>query len=287
MNISSALKWATMALKKSTDHKDSAELDAEILLADALSLTREILFTHPEEKIKLSNLAKFKKLVKRRAAHEPIAYLIGKKEFFGLLFNVNKNVLIPRPETELIVEEAITRIRNKESRIRNIIDVGTGSGAIAITLAKYLPNTKIIATDISAAALAVAKKNARWHGVNKKIKFIKINLLPANLKPQIPYLITANLPYLPTSRYKIADQEIKKFEPKRAFVGGSDGLDLIKKLLIKIKKQNLRGVVMLEIYPLQKNKLSAVCKKLFPKANFEIKKDLAGKPRLFIISLYY
>lgn len=280
MTISSALKWASLTLKKSADHKDSAALDAEILLAHTLRLTREILFTHPEEKIKLSNLTKFKKLVKRRAAHAPIAYIIGEKEFFGLTFKVNKHVLIPRPETEMLVEEALLRYRVKSLGFR-IIDVGTGSGAIAVCLAKYLSGAQIIATDISGAALQVAKQNAHRHGVTKKIKFLKKDLVPSNLKAQTSYLITANLPYLSERAYRTTSPEIKKYEPKSAFIGGGlDGLNIIRALLLQIKKQRLRGMALLEIDPSQKTKLFSFVKKNFPNATFEIKKDLAGRDRL-------
>lgn len=261
-------------------------MDAEVLLSFVAGKTREELLVHPEKDISPGKFKKYKNLIARRATHEPVAYIIGKKGFFGLEFKVNPSVLIPRPETEILVEEAIKGFR-VEGRGYRIVDVGTGSGAIAVALAKNLPNAKIIATDVSAKALKIAKQNAKNNGVGKRIKFVKTSLLP-NLKAyslRPTALIVANLPYLPARVWQKAMPDVKKFEPKGALLGGVDGLNLIKKLLQKIKSENIKGTVLLEIDPSQPKKLSSFTKKLFPRAIMETKKDLSGLFRIVKIEI--
>ncbi len=286
ITVNQALFWAIKKLKKSVCHGDSAPLDAELMLSFARKIRKEELYIHPEKKISPNELKKFKNLIARRARHEPTAYILGEKEFFGLKFFVDKNVLIPRPETELLVEEAIRKFQIPDSKFQ-ILDIGTGSGTIAITLAKNLPEAKIIATDISAAVLKIARKNARRHGVSKKIKFIKTDLLPQRraFSVQRSVLVVTNLSYLPASVYKQTAPEIKKYEPKNALLGGPDGLNLIRQLLIKTRNYNLHGTVLVEIDPSQPKKLSSFIKKLFPQAVIEIKKDLAGLSRIIKIEI--
>lgn len=277
--------WAIKKLKKTSDRNGSPALDAEVLLSFTMKKTREQLLIHPETKLRAGQFKKFSKLIQRRATHEPVAYITGKKSFFGLDFAVNKNTLIPRPETELLVEEALRSYKLQETRDKVIIDVGTGSGAIAITLAKHIPKAKIIATDISPIALRTAKQNAKINGVADKIKFIKTSLLPLTLNSKLLTLIVANLPYLPSRVWSRAMPDVKKFEPKSALLGGTDGLDIIKKLLSKIKKQNLHGIILMEADPSQKIKLPKIIKTIFPTALVETKKDLAGLFRLVKIEI--
>lgn len=287
MTIGQALLWATKNLKKSSKRDGGSALDAEVLLSFASGKRREALLTHPEKYLTARQFAKFKNLIARRRRHEPIAYIIGKKGFFGLKFKVNPSVLIPRPETELLVEEAIKSYKLKAVSYKLILDIGTGSGAIAVTLARNLPSAKIIATDVSAKALKIAKQNAKNNGVGKRIKFVKTSLLP-NLKAHSlrpTALIVANLPYLPARVWQKAMPDVKKFEPKGALLGGADGLDLIKKLLQEIKSENIKGTVLLEIDPSQKTKLPKIIKTIFPTALVETKKDLAGLFRIVKIIL--
>lgn len=280
MTTNQALIWAIRKLKRTFCRNDSPALDAEVILSAITGHSRENLLIHPEKNLIARQFKKFKNLIIRRSRHEPIAYITGKKNFFGLEFKVNRSVLIPRPETELLVEETIKSCKLKAISYKLIIDVGTGSGAIAIAIAKHISKAKIIATDISAAALKIAKHNAKTHGVAGRIKFIKTDLLP---KPTA--LIVANLPYLPTRVWKNTMPDVKKFEPKEALLGGIDGLKIIKRLLTKIKKQNIHGMVLLEIDPSQKSKLQKFISKLFPQAVLEIKKDLAGLSRMAIIKI--
>lgn len=221
MTIKQALKQA--AQKLAAAGIDSSALDADILLSFVLKKPKEFLYTYPEKILTKNQLTRFNQLINRRAKHEPVAYLTQHKEFFGLDFYVDKNVLIPRPLTESLVEQVIKEVGNKKVVIA---DIGTGSGCIAIALKKHLPQATIYATDISAAALLVAKKNARKHRV--KIKFLQGNLLEP-LKNKKIDIIVANLPYLNKNQIK---NELT-FEPKIALLGGKK---YIKELLRQAKK---------------------------------------------------
>jgi release factor glutamine methyltransferase len=264
-------------------------LDTELILAYVLKKTREYVFTHPEFKLSKIQLQKFKKLVLRRKKGEPIAYLTGKKGFYDLEFLVNKNVLIPRPETELIVDEVKSLTRNKDYQF-SIIDVGTGSGCIIITLAKLLKQNAFYGIDISSQALQVAKKNAKSNDVIN-IKFIHGDLLNPFLNnpknPKIlnnPTIIIANLPYLTKEQIKNSSS-IKK-EPRLALLGGKNGLYYYEKLLQQINLMHLKSsCIFLEIDPSQKTKIKSLIKKYLPTADIEIKKDLKGHNRLVKISL--
>ncbi len=223
-------------------------------------------------------------LTKKRLDNYPLAYLVGYKEFFGLQFLVNKHVLIPRPETELILEEALIIVANQN--IDNIIDIGTGSGCIIITLAKLLKHHKInfYGLDISAPALKVAQRNAKLHQVN--VKFRRGNLL----QPLIPSknfnkqtnLLIANLPYL-TPR-QIANSPSVSREPKLALAAESDGLKYYRQLLWQLVKSSFNfQYLLLEIDPSQKNTIKRLIKNYLPNASWQIKKDLKGHNRLVMI----
>lgn len=295
MTIKQSLVWANKKLKplRRADYYDTPTLDAEILLAFTLKKPKEFLYAHPEKKLTAGQFLKFKKLVARRAKHEPIAYITGHKFFYGLNFYVDRNVPIPRPETELLAEETIKKIQNTKYKIQDalIVDVGAGSGAIAITLARHLPGAKIFAAEISPDALAVARKNARRHGV--AITFLRGNLLQpliekldsqsSNFKSLI---VVANLPYLTTKQWQCAQPEIKKYEPRTALAGGKDGLKYYKKLLKQIKllitNYKLPITSIFEIDPSQTESITKLIRAHFPAARPEIKKDLAGRDRIVI-----
>ena len=302
MTIKQSLIWANkkLLLLKRAGHNDTPLLDAEILLSFVIKKPKEFLYAHPEKKITAAQFLKFKKLITRRARHEPVAYITGHKFFYGLDFFVDKNVLIPRPETETLVLAAINRKSN-----RHIIDVGTGSGAIAISLAKNLPNAKIFATEISPNAFSIARKNALHH--KTKINFLRGDLLEplmtilsrnssreAALKAR-PYgrysklIIVANLPYLTTRQWQKTQPEIKKYEPRLALDGGPDGLKYYKRLLQQIKllitRYSLLVTSIIEIDPSQKKSITKIIKRHFPAAKIEIKKDLARRDRVVIIKI--
>ncbi|OGF21082.1 protein-(glutamine-N5) methyltransferase, release factor-specific [Candidatus Falkowbacteria bacterium RIFOXYB2_FULL_38_15] len=257
--------------------KNISPLDAEILLSFVIKKSKEFLYTYPEHKLTIGQIKNFKNLVNRRTKDEPVAYLTNHKEFYGLNFYVNKNVLIPRPETETLVEEIIENNKNKKI---TIADIGTGSGCIAITLAKFLPKAKIHATDICKKALNVASKNAETHNV--KINFIQGDLLEP-LKNKKIDIVVANLPYGWKEWKNISSAETSglNFEPQKALFTEENGLYLYRKLFEQIQ---LPVTLYLEFDPRQKKDLQKIIKKYLPKYKIKIKKDLAGRDRVLIAS---
>ncbi len=268
-------------------------LDAELLLSLALDKPREFLFSHPERELSFAQIAKFNKLAKRRLNGEPIAYISGKKEFYGLDFFVNKNVLIPRPETELLVEKALNRTLSPKCNAPDtIIDVGTGSGNIIISVAKNIPIYKrkrktFYATDISDKALNIAKKNASKHRIRRHIKFLKSDLLEFVFDSQNSMgniLLIANLPYVSKKIYK-KNKVALKYEPKTALISRENGLHHYSNLFKQIKKisaSSIFGAVyLLEISPEQRNGAKIFAKRYFPGSKIKFHKDLSGKDRVF------
>ncbi len=240
----------------------SYRLDSEILLSETLQQKREEVLTNLNQKISKKNIFKYKRFIKRRAESEPIAYIIKKKEFWSKNFFVNKNTLIPRPETELIVERLIKIIKKKGILI---LDVGTGSGCILISLMSELKCSKGIGIDISSKAINVAKKNRDKHGMQKKLLFLQKSITSEfNQKFD---LVVSNPPYIKTNEFKNLSADIQNYEPKIALDGGNDGLDLIKKVIYKTKNiLKLNGLLALEIGNEQIDKVS----KILLKNNFKI-----------------
>jgi release factor glutamine methyltransferase len=256
----------------------SPHLDAGILLAHVLHKTKEYVLANPDKKMSVNQTKKLNALILRRQKNIPIAYLTGQKEFYGLHFFVGTFVLVPRPETELLIEETIKTVRQKTDQQKvTITDVGTGSGCIAITLAKYLPQAKIIAIDISPKALAMAKKNARQHKVFKKIKFIESNLLRTPILKKIKMdIIVANLPYLTNAEIKNV-----RHEPKLALYGGKMGVELIERLLMQSSEVlTPNGVILLEISPSQTKLVDFIIEQQIPGKKVTIFKDLTGRDRV-------
>lgn len=307
MQIRQSLKKATQKLQKS--NIPNPHLEAEILLSHILKKPREFVLAHPEKGLTKSLVTSYKLQVTRRLKGEPIAYITGHKQFYGLDFQVNKNVLIPRPETELMVEEAL-RITPNAKRV-TIIDVGTGNGCIIISLLKQLVKSKLpvtnyqfLATDISKPALALARKNAKLHNVHKKIKFLPGNLLqpiikkinkltienlsrakPRDRKSEI--IITANLPYGWSAWKNNCSMETigLKFEPQISLFTGKNGLELYEKLFKQLKTLRVMCYVLCEIDPRQTILMKKLIKKYLPCAKIQIKKDLSGLNRLAIIKI--
>ena len=279
-------------------------LETEVLLAFLLGKSREFILAHPEESLDKIVYKKFKELEKKRLNNWPIAYLIGNKEFYGLDFKINASVLTPRPETELIVDEIITLSGSGLYKEAQIIDIGTGSGAIIVAVAEELrrrfslvfSQSAFKAVDISTRALIIAKKNAAKHKLKNKIKFYHGNLLePLKLDitklghkkenksklSETSLIISANLPYL-TKRQIKASPSISR-EPKLALDGGSDGLKYYRELFGQFTKLGLntsKFCLLCEIDQSQRAKMTKLVKKYFPGAKLEIKKDLAGRYRL-------
>ncbi len=213
----------------------------------------------------------------------PLPYVLGEWEFFGLSFKVNPHVLIPRPETELLVEEAIKKSQLPKSQLPitnySIADVGTGSGIIAITLAKKLSGAEIFATDVSEEALKVAKENAQRHNVSDRITFVHGDLLEGIGKVN---MICANLPYIPTQ--ELETLEVIKHEPRLALDGGEDGLRIVERLLDTARDHLLpRGILLAEIAANEGGAALGLARKVFSSATLEVKKDLAQLDRLLVI----
>jgi release factor glutamine methyltransferase len=302
MNIQEALREASKKLKKTSP---SPFLDAEILLSYVLKKNREFILTYPEKKLTKAQEEKFEKSLKRRLKNEPVAYILSHKEFYGLDFKVTPDTLIPRPETETLVENALNHLKSKNNNDKKTIiaDIGTGSGNIIISVAKEiassnLPTThyELIATDISAPALKIAKQNARKNNLGGKIFFSKGNLLEPVIESKKNkfndknIIILANLPYLSQKIYSETPRDVKKFEPRSALLGGIDGLARYGKLFTQIKKlkdkfSTLNVLCYAEISPEQKEILKRLVKINFPIAKIEFLKDLAGKWRIAEISL--
>ena len=259
---------------------EEPDIDAELLLRHATGLSKAKLYTQYDRELTDKESHLLYDLIKRRSQGEPIAYMLGYKEFFGLKLDVNHSVLIPRPETELLVEKAIEFARQRN--IRLIADVGTGCGAIAIALAKHLPHAKIYAVDFSEDALAVAQTNCKKHDVTKSVHLLNGNLLEPIPKPVD--LIIANLPYVKNTDWEQLPGGIKANEPKSALAGGTDGLDFIKELLATAKgKLCANGTMLLEIGYDQGEATLKLAKTHFPKAKTELYTDLAGLDRVVSI----
>lgn len=267
---------------------DTPALDASVLISHILNRPRTWVLAHPETVLTQPQLDSLEQAVSRFENGEPLPYIIGHWEFFGIDFNVTPDVLIPRPETELLVEKAIAWLQTRnQSNTLKVADLGTGSGAIAISIAVHVTKAKIIATDISRNALQVAKRNAEKHGVNTSIEFAECDLLPEKssfVHHESPIdLICANLPYIPT-------KELKKLpvygqEPTLALDGGEDGLDQFRKL-IKVAPEYIapNGLMLLEVEANQGVKTLSLAQEAFPDAGISLHKDLAGKNRLLKIA---
>ena len=232
----------------------SHQLDSEILLSKVLNKTRENLLINLGQNIDRKNVKKFEKLIRRRSLNEPIAYILKKKEFWSRNFEINNNTLIPRPETELMVEKLVYIYKQKKI---NILDIGTGSGCILISLLSELKQSNCIGIDISKKALKIAIKNSKKNNQKNNIKFLNRSL--SNFYHKKFDLIVSNPPYIRTRDIKNLDRSIKYYEPKIALDGGNDGLDVIKKVIYKSKEiLKVNGLLALEIGNGQLRKVSTL-----------------------------
>jgi release factor glutamine methyltransferase len=255
-------------------------LDAEVLLAYVLGMPRAQLHAHLQGQLSSTELTSYRQLIERRARREPVAYTVGHKEFYGLDFFVDNRVLIPRPETELLVELAIRMAQTRSLRL--VADIGTGSGAIAISLAVHLPAALVYATDASSGALEVAARNCRCHCVEERVCLLRGHLLEP--LPEPVDLIAANLPYVSEAELAQLPPEISRYEPREALEGGPDGLDHIRRLLAQaggyLKPE---GVVLLEIGAAQGPAVVALAEHHFPVLRVEIMQDYAGLDRIVMV----
>jgi release factor glutamine methyltransferase len=272
---------------------DDGSTTAQALLAYVLGLSRERLLAYPETPLGAQQAAAFDRLLERAAAGEPLAYLTGRREFYGLEFEIDARVLVPRPETELLVDLARAM---RPAHAARILDVGTGSGCIIVALGVHLPNATLTAADISPAALAVARRNAAKHGLSGRVTFVESDLLSAfqppasNIQPpasslQPPFdLITANLPYI--DRAELARLPVSRYEPRVALDGGPGGLRLVERLLRQAPAcLSPAGTLLLEIGAGQGPATAATARAFFPSASITIKPDLAELDRVLVIQL--
>ncbi len=230
---------------------ENPRLDAEILLARSLRTNRLGLYLEYDKPLEKEELTEYKKLIKRRIKREPLQYIVGYQEFWSLKFKVDRGVLIPRPETEILVEEVLKVFPQDKpwSKTINILEIGTGSGAIAVTLAKELQGVFIIATDISDRALHIAKENAKNHVVERHITFLKGDLLrPVRRRIEFFDLVISNPPYIPGADFQRLEPEVRDFEPRIALDGGKEGLRFYRQILPQVGKHLAKGGwLMLEV----------------------------------------
>ena len=258
---------------------EDASLEGELLLRHTLNISRVQLYQDLDHELTPEQEKTFWNLVKRRTNHEPTAYITGHREFYGLDFYVNPHVLIPRPETELLVEKALTLVQNH--RLVTIADIGTGCGAIAISLALNLPQVEIYATDISSPALEVAKTNCKKHGVLNRIHLLQGDMLDP--LPESVDLIVTNLPYV--KKAELPQVSPVQFEPLLALNGGPDGLQKIRRLCQQTNnKLHPTGYLLLEIGQGQGRAVIALLHSLFPHAKIETTSDLGSIDR--VVSLH-
>ncbi len=291
VTIFEALNWAAEKLKEA--EIPNPKFDSQLLLAECLDKPTAYLFAHGEDPLRPDTSDRFIRLVERRARHEPAAYLLGKKDFYGRTFSVTPATLIPRPETELLVELVKAEVGNNCI----VVDVGTGSGAIGISLAAET-EVEVIAIDNSAEALRAARENAKQNKVADKVAFLSGNLLlpffetysawSERARPEC-LLIAANLPYLNTRQWEALPPDIKAYEPKTALHGGSDGLSLYDELLMQLSNWRARLPdtikIFFEIDPVQSSAAVALIKHYFPKSKPEVVKDMGGNWRCVVASV--
>jgi release factor glutamine methyltransferase len=254
---------------------ETAGLDAALLLGHLLGWERERVLAHPEQPLDAGQAAAYAALLARREAGEPVAYLTGRREFMGLTFAVDARVLVPRPETELLVERALAYLRTLPPGPRQVVDVGTGSGAIAVSLAVALPALRVVASDIDAAALAVARGNIARHGVADRLWLVRGSLLDWLGRPVD--LIAANLPYLRPDQAHAG----LAHEPAVALYAGADGFALLRRLLAQAPAR-LRpgGRLLAEIDPDQAALALTTAAQVAPGWPAAVHSDYAGRPRL-------
>lgn len=271
--ISDLLSWTTNYFNR--NGIDSPRLEAEVLLARVLSRDRVYLYANFDQPVGSEERELFRQYIQRRIAGEPSAYIVGYKEFMSLNFKVNSSVLIPRPDTEVLVE-SVVEVAPKSREIK-ICDVGTGAGTIAVSLAYYLPNAIIYATDISKEALAIAEENALNNRV--EVNFSQGDLLSPVQKLGKFDIITANLPYISAEEYEGLDMEVRGFEPKTALLAKGDGLDLYRQLIpAALNLLSEGGFLFFEISHKQGKSALKLAKEYF--AEVELRQDYAGRDRL-------
>jgi release factor glutamine methyltransferase len=289
-DVGRALLAASRRLREA--ESDTPQLDSAVLMAHVLGVSKTWLYAHPSRRLTEKEITRFEELVRRRMCHEPVAYLVGFKSFFGLDITVDQRVLIPRPETELLVERVLTFTKQllREGRTPHIADMGTGSGAIAVAVAVNVPQAVIYATDVSDDALAVASQNVWRYGVGEQVQTLPGSLLDPLSEPVD--IVVANLPYVATEDLPTLPPQVRDFEPMVALDGGPGGLEVIGALVCSLAENertrarlNPGSRVYLEIGADQGPRLRSMVEELLPQARLELLMDYAGLDRVAVIAL--
>jgi release factor glutamine methyltransferase len=282
MTIGAALRDASVRLEPVGG---TGRLDAVFLLAHAGGVSRQEMIAHRERELTPGVAQRFGELVERRAQGTPLAYVTGEAGFYGRMFGVDERVLVPRPETELAIEWAVRHLRAIGRENGSAADIGTGSGAIAVTLASELRELSVYASDVSQDALAVARRNAARNDVFQHVTFLHGDLA-APLLPYAPFdCVIANLPYVPTADCASAPDPVS-FEPMLARDGGADGLDLYRRLLPDLPTLIApRGIAMLEAAPANARELERLVRAVLPHAGTETIRDYADLDRFVVAVL--
>lgn len=283
MNAGEALRKYTSLLKQ--HGLDEAAEDAKVLLCSVLGLSVSQLFAQSDRTLSDQETHRMDDLLDKRINRVPVAYLVNSRQFYGMDFYVDSRVLIPRPETEVLVEEAIKfakEWRRKNHGVMNIADVGTGSGAIAVALTANIPGSTVYATDISEDALSVAAMNIQKHGLERRIKLAKGYLLQQIIEKL--HMVVANLPYIKESELALLPPEISRHEPRAALYGGKCGTEMIQELIRQSAgKIEAGGAVLLEIGVGQEEGIISTVEADLPGAKIELTKDLSGINRVLKI----
>jgi release factor glutamine methyltransferase len=259
---------------------DDASLEAQLLLAHALGFDRSRLLANLNENVARDSAAAFEQLIHRRVEREPLAYIVGQCEFYGMEIACTPAALIPRPETEMLVGLALEEIDHRGPDVR-MCDVGTGSGAIAVAVAAHAPGAHVVAVDASAGALQLACENASRHGAAGRIEFARADLCAGLGRFDV---IVANLPYVSEEDWRALEPELRDYEPREALVGGKSGTEIIERLLREAPAHLCdNGVLALEIGATQGARIVARARDAFPRARIELMRDLAGLDRVIAI----
>jgi len=279
--IQKLLNWTAEYLTNKS--VDSPRLSAELLLSHALGLMRIELYTQFDRQVPQQQLDQLHDLVKRAGLHEPVAYLTGRTEFYSLELEITADCLIPRPETELLVQRAIEFLRTR-SGVQYICDLCTGSGCIAVAIAKNVPDARVTATDISSAALEVAARNVEKHRLNEHVRLLCGDLFEPVIK-QLDVnqfdLIVCNPPYVSTAEYEILDKNVKDYEPESALLAGADGLDIYRRIIDKVYDFLKPGAaLMLEIGYAQGPAVRKLLEQTGAFAQIKIEKDHQDNDRI-------
>ncbi|MDI6739323.1 MAG: peptide chain release factor N(5)-glutamine methyltransferase [Candidatus Edwardsbacteria bacterium] len=273
MTIGQLLQTSSTRLK--TAGIESAPFEAQFLLAHVLKHDRVWLTVNRDRAVSARDRKRFARFVRKRSSRKPLQYVLGETEFYGFKIFVNRHALIPRPETEILVEQVM---KHWKPQYRSILDIGTGSGAIAVALAKNLPNARIVGTDLSARTMTVAKKNIEFHRLGKRAALVKADLFPpARTKFDC---IVSNPPYIPSSELAALQPEVSKYEPWKALDGGKDGLEFYRRIITRSRSRlNKGGMIALEVGQGQAN---AVRDMFTGNYNVITLPDLCGVPRVVL-----